>query len=62
MRLCRTFTRNHWELLSQFGFRGGSESSTVRTTHLLAKTRCDLFAHQLQRAHDFFIAEETPAI
>ena len=28
----------------------------------LAKTRCDLFADELQRAHDFFIAEETPAI
>src|SRR5215472_13810210 len=28
----------------------------------LAKTRCDLFADKLQRAHDFFIAEETPAI
>ena len=28
----------------------------------LAKTRCDLFADELQRAHDFFIAEETPAM
>src|SRR3974377_44990 len=28
----------------------------------LAKTRCDLFADELQRAHDLFIAEETPAI
>jgi hypothetical protein len=28
----------------------------------LAKTRRDLFAHEAQRAHDFFIAEQTPAI
>src|SRR5262249_54497087 len=28
----------------------------------VAKTRCDLFADELQRAHDLFIAEETAAI
>src|SRR5262249_56632858 len=28
----------------------------------LAKPRDDLFADELQRSHDFFIAEETPAI
>jgi len=28
----------------------------------LAETRRDLLAHELQRAHDFFITEQTPAI
>lgn len=28
----------------------------------LVETRRDLLAHELQRAHDFFIAEQTPAI
>jgi len=43
--------------------RCARESSMPRrSTAFLAKTRCDLFADELQRAHDFFIAEETPAI
>ena len=28
----------------------------------LVETRRDLLAHELQRAHDFFIAEQTPAV
>ena len=39
-----------------------AEARCQGETRLLAETRCDLLAHELQRAHDFFIAEQTSAI
>ena len=45
----------------QESFRARKPNAEAKPA-FLAKTRRDLFAHELQRAHDFFIAEQTPAI
>src|SRR6516164_6638879 len=44
------------------GLKVISERPMPRRNPPLAETRRDLLAHELQRAHDFFVAEQTSAI
>src|SRR6516164_10357828 len=41
---------------------GRQRKADANETRPLAETRRDLLAHALQRAHDFFVAEQTSAI